>query len=224
LLESFERATTKMLDRWSMMTYELPMSINDSKSNLVTSKKLIDTDKELSSTHDYQLNTKKSGKLADQMQMLSVNSNTTTVTSTTSINVINNDNMVPLRKYIWFHLNNIIKSDNTDVVIESSQLLSSKLNELLMRINERNSNYLLSDKNININSSQYMLNVNISLVTEKCVALRHKLNEFFSLLKSQLKTSEANVSSVNSTSFINLSNSNLGTPILDKTGNDINFI
>ena len=213
-----------MLDRWSMMTYELPMSINDSKSNLVTSKKLIDTDKELSSTHDYQLNTKKSGKLADQMQMLSVNSNTTTVTSTTSINVINNDNMVPLRKYIWFHLNNIIKSDNTDVVIESSQLLSSKLNELLMRINERNSNYLLSDKNININSSQYMLNVNISLVTEKCVALRHKLNEFFSLLKSQLKTSEANVSSVNSTSFINLSNSNLGTPILDKTGNDINFI
>ena len=33
LLESFERATTKMLDRWSMMTYELPVSVNNINNN-----------------------------------------------------------------------------------------------------------------------------------------------------------------------------------------------
>ncbi len=32
LLESFERATTKMLDRWSMMTYEVPLYANSATS------------------------------------------------------------------------------------------------------------------------------------------------------------------------------------------------
>lgn len=32
LLESFERATTKMLDRWSIMTYEIPLNSNDNNN------------------------------------------------------------------------------------------------------------------------------------------------------------------------------------------------
>lgn len=211
LLESFERATTKMLDRWSMMTYELPMTLNDSKANLITSKKASNTDKETNLT----------SKLTDQMQMLTISSN---FSSSTSINVITNDNLViPIKKYIWFHLNNILQSDNIEVMIESSQILNSKLNELLMRVNDCNK-YLLNESNNgekNINSSQYMLNVNTSIITEKCVAVRHKLDSFFSLLKSHLKTNEPDESKVNSTSLINLSNSNIYMPSLTKTGKAI---
>ena len=218
LLESFERATTKMLDRWSMMTYELPINTNDSKANLITSKKVSNTENKEANGHPQQVN--KTEKLTDQMQMLTISSN---VASSTSINVINRYNLVPLKKYIWFHLNNIIQSDNTDAMIESSQILNSKLNELLMRVNDCNHQLLndSSNKNKNVTSSQYMLNVSMSMKNEKCLAVRHKLDDFFSLLKSQLKTNELNIST---TSFIDLSNSNICTPDLTKTGKIKSFI
>jgi len=224
LLESFERATTKMLDRWSMMTYELPVSVNNINNNS-NSKQINTSNNKKHETHKHDNDNKLK---REQHSMISAQSSTDITKSSTNLQNITNDNNTTTTttsnlnflQYIWYHLNNILKNDDIDIVIESSQILNAKLNELLVQITEYNQMIVNesmkikssnNNNNNNKNNSQYMVNVTSSLISDKCMHLKHKLNDFFSLLKSELKTnvsSNNSINSNNSASFNNLSNSN----------------
>ena len=181
LLESFERATTKMLDRWSIMTYE-------SHSNAQT-------------THHF---------------TQSINSsNTTTSVTNTSTSTSNNihttvtggaipqnesdsillqklskeeSNLAKLEDSLWYHLNNMLQNENITSVIESSIKFNDTLNELLISVygmyseNAATTNSSFVDEELRTKSSAMT-----TVVAEQCISLKYFLDEFFSLLKSELR-------------------------------------
>lgn len=198
------------------MTYELPATMNSTNTtnnNLAATNNNNNNNNNASSSN---LKTNTSKKPDDSTTSSTIsNSNqrknsklnpTDIVTSTSNLNMIASEtNLNVLKEYIWYHLNNLLQNENADILIESSQILNSKLNELLMRVNECN-NILLSEslKATKSNQhgkagSQYMLNVTSSLISDRCVALKQKLNEFFIVLKNELKTNRESISVIDST-------------------------
>lgn len=128
-----------------------------------------------------------------------------------------------LEDSIWYHLRNMLQNENINNVIDSSQILQSKVTEALIRVNDMYNNYstnvndsmssvgaaLANDnenkKRMSLWSSAHggfegdednrIMNAMAAVVTDQCILLKHKLNMFFSLLKSELKTEGDDASS-----------------------------
>ncbi len=106
LLESFERATTKMLDRWSIFTYEEPIQIT-STSTSVLAHSASHSNSNLS-TNSFDSNAK-----LNQMSYLR--------TTQHSIN---------------FHISNIIENDKIQNLVESTRILNDKISDIIHRVNK----------------------------------------------------------------------------------------
>lgn len=130
LLESFERATTKMLDRWSIMTYEIPINTTCTSTELMSSKN--------GPTFAHHKNDK-----------------------------LSNYNLDKLEENILQHLNNVLQSNSLSSILDSSQQILEKLNEY---------NYFLQNQSFKSD-----------LLIESSLLLRNKFNEFFLMLKNELR-------------------------------------
>ena len=102
----------------------------------------------------------------------------------------------------------MLQNENINNIIESSQVLQNKVTEALIRVNDMYNNYNLSSDAANNENykkrvtkifdgddENRLMNAMAAVVTDQCISLKHKLNEFFSLLKAELRTSSADESS-----------------------------
>ena len=107
LLESFERATTKMLDRWSILTYEEPIQIASTSSSVLTHSASPSNSNvsQLSNSFD------STAKL-NQMSYLRTTQHSTD-----------------------FHISNIIENDKIQNLVESTRILNDKVSDIIHRVN-----------------------------------------------------------------------------------------
>ena len=196
LLESFERATTKMLDRWSIMTYEshtinnsinsnnnsAPISFNLSTPNITTNKNI-----NKNSNH---LNV---NSTIPQFESDSSSFQRSNRTSPIDEEKLISQNLSKLEDSIFYHLNNMLQNENIASVIESSVKFNDSLNELLIKVYN-----LYSENSINNTFNDHIsqdfneeeirkMNAMATVVNEQCISLKYFLDEFFLLLKSELK-------------------------------------
>lgn len=103
---------------------------------------------------------------------------------------------------------NMLQNENIKNIIDSSQILQNKVTEALICVNDMYNNYNLSydtasnesykkrvTKMFDGDDENRLMNAMAAVVTDQCISLKHKLNEFFSLLKAELRTSSADESS-----------------------------
>lgn len=111
------------------------------------------------------------------------------------------ENLSQLEDSIWYHLSNMLQNENINNIIESSQILQSKVYEALIRVNDMYSSYNMSS---DLSTQEFykkkvgsvfegddenrIMNAMAAIITDQCISLKHKLNLFFSLLKSELRS------------------------------------
>ncbi len=109
------------------------------------------------------------------------------------------ENLSQLEDSIWYHLSNMLQNENINNIIESSQILQTKVTEALIRVNDmynsssatQTSPAMAADRE----EESRIMNAMAAVVTDQCISLKHKLNQFFSLLKTELRTTEGEESS-----------------------------
>jgi len=97
----------------------------------------------------------------------------------------------------------MLQNENINNIIESSQILQTKVTEALIRVNDMynstsasqitpaiTNTFIKNTTPVDKEEESRIMNAMAAVVTDQCISLKHKLNEFFSLLKSELKTSE----------------------------------
>ena len=144
LLEMFERATTKMLDRWSIMTYTFNTNKQAEQANFGDSQTA-------------------------------------------------KDNLNSLESLFLSNLNNIVVNESARQVIQSTRNLNTNLKTL--QFNFLNNIYF-GDNFTKISQ----LNTIHTFVKDQFCQLDKKLNEFYSLLKSELKMSSRSSESTETSS------------------------
>lgn len=212
LLESFERATTKMLDRWSILTYENPLMISTNNHQLSqphaytpiknSNSNLRLSVSERNSTHNL---SKSNSNIPSNLKL--------TLEYPPRVESQNQgfyDDLSTLRSGILQSLADLLQNKNISKVIESSRTLNEKVYELTLRITEMyNHKKLTSYNNLglgsmhigknksNLNLTKYQeectenVDVKAELAAQRCSAVKEKLNSFFELLKDELKSSHA---------------------------------
>ena len=212
LLESFERATTKMLDRWSMMTYEIPTNQSAGMLN--------PTDATL-------INSNLNRNIPIGESVYTMNHEHLSNSNFDELKKDNDENLTHLEDSIWYHLSNMLQNENINNIIESSQILENKITEALIRVNDLYNIYNLPNEFGNPLQSKFntsccakpvldeddsrMLSTMAAIVTDQCISVKHKLNIFFALLKNELKTSNAEDDSLSDSTNSIKSNNNVNS-------------
>jgi hypothetical protein len=188
LLESFERATTKMLDRWSIMTYE--SQSNNNAGSTVNNNTPIPFTQSIATDNNINKNNSQ------------INVNCTIPQHESDSNsfqkfsleeeIVKCQNLSKIEDSISYHLNNMLQNENITSVIESSVKFNDTLNALLIKVYN-----LYSENSINnsfndpiyhdFNEETRKMNAMTAVVNEQCISLKLFLEDFFLLLKNELR-------------------------------------
>jgi hypothetical protein len=150
LLESFERATTKMLDRWSIMTYEISSAASsnaNSSTYLTTSGVGTASKRSSTSAGETSMNNNKRRQSTLSSKIPLGVSSSNIYNSINNLSIYNHLNdaehestsrecIYNLEESIWYHLTNMLQNENINIVIESSKVLNDKVTEILIRVND----------------------------------------------------------------------------------------
>lgn len=120
LLESFERATTKMLDRWSMMTYEIVSNSNTSSTSCMTNSPNASNMNNKSNLNsplyskvfDYnakRVSNNESSKTKEDIPIGVSDFSMSTRDDETTVMKLTNENICQLEDSIWYHLSKFFK-------------------------------------------------------------------------------------------------------------------
>jgi hypothetical protein len=195
LLESFERATTKMLDRWSIMTYD---SNNNITTPITCNNSAIPANPTIATSM-----TASTNNISKSSNNLNANSTIPQLESDSSsfqklpVDEEKNKilNLSKLEDLIYYHLNNMLQNENISSVIESSIKFNDTLNELLIKVYSLYSEISIHNPlyELTIGSQQFneeeirKMNAMTAVVSEQCISLKYFLDDFFLLLKNELK-------------------------------------
>jgi hypothetical protein len=196
LLESFERATTKMLDRWSIMTYETPIlkatSITNTSNinNINTATSQLNVTCSIPNDNNNNDNHNNNNQNSPPEFKTSFYHDNDHDLDHEATNFMQSYNFARLEETVWYHLNNMLQNENISQVIESSLKFNDTLNELLIKVYTVYSEFTSSNNSPSVAISEEELrkvNAMQAVVTDQCISLKFALDEFFLLLKNELK-------------------------------------
>ena len=206
LLESFERATTKMLDRWSIMTYEIQPNATSSTNN---------------ANHN---NTNNHNKNVIPLEANSTNKYSSyelkTFINSNHVEENNMESYAKLEESICQNLNDMLQNENINNVIDSTIMFNEKMNELFYKVYHsyhNNNDIMLNGNAFNFNGDDglnHSMNgmrpfivfsdedeetrtqsAMAAVINDQCLNLKCKLDDLFILLKNELRTTSASIQS-----------------------------
>jgi hypothetical protein len=202
LLESFERATTKMLDRWSIMTYEIQPNATSTTNNTGNNHTKNVIPLEANSTNKYS---------SYELRTFINNNN--------SVEENHIESYAKLEESICQNLNNMLQNESINNVIDSTMVFNEKINELFYKVYQSyNSESMLNGHENTFRFSEDNLSHGMNgmkpyivcsdedednrkqcamaaVINGQCGNLKCKLDDFFVLLKNELRATSASVQS-----------------------------